>query len=265
MGVKYKIEKPLLPKRYQNFSLIPTSDGVSQSVYLLGNQFVLKIFDDRSKTEIDKEIKLHQQMIKHNLLVPKIVDSFEIDGEVVLVYEQIPGNSLKETTPAQVETIGEFLAKLHSIEFDFELDSGKYSKESLESLVDRYDIVPIKKCLDFVECNPKVDTLIHADLFRDNAKFIGNRLSGVYDFSDASIGDRYFDLGVVAISWCIDDLNLNQDKLEALFSGYSEEICLKEFVEYMKFVSLYYAATRYIGNRDYKELLEIFDRLKILS
>ena len=262
MGVKHKIEKSLLPKRYQNLSLIPTDDGVSQSVYFLGNQFVLKIFDDRSKAQIDKEIRLHQQMIKHNLLVPKIVDSFKIDRMEVLIYEQIAGTSPKETTPIQVEAIGEFLAKLHKIEFDFELDSSRHNKESLKSLVDRYSVTPIKKSLELIECNLKADTLIHADIFRDNAKFVDNRLSGVYDFSDASMGDRYFDLGVVAISWCIDNMNLNKDKLKALFSGYGKEICLREFVEYMKFVSLYYATTRYIKNGDYKELLEIYDLLK---
>ncbi len=55
------------------------------------------------------------------------------------------------------------------------------------------------------------DVLIHGDLFPDNAKFIDNKLQGVYDFSQSCVGNRYFDLSVLIISWCFkeDDFNMN--------------------------------------------------------
>ena len=45
MGVKTVVQKKQLPKKYQKYNLIETKDGVSDTVYLLNDIYVLKVFD----------------------------------------------------------------------------------------------------------------------------------------------------------------------------------------------------------------------------
>jgi homoserine kinase type II len=52
---------------------------------------------------------------------------------------------------------------------------------------------------------------IHADLFRDNVMFDGDRLTGFFDFYFAGVDTDLFDIAVCLNDWCID---LNSGKLE---------------------------------------------------
>jgi len=117
--------------------------------------------------------------------------------------------------------------------------------------------------------------VIHGDLFPDNAKFVNDKLTGVFDFIESCIGDSIFDLSVVANSWCFNrDSTLNIEYLNTLLNAYNDtnksEIELKSIKEYMLFASLFYAAqrfnTKYIEKRevdvkDYKEYMVKFDNI----
>ncbi len=91
MGVKRAISLGDIPLKYQKYSLIPTSDGVSATVYLLGDRFVLKVFEPDSS--IEDELKVLNSL--NSPLIPKVVDSFKIDnlpkGPLNYYYFQIPG------------------------------------------------------------------------------------------------------------------------------------------------------------------------------
>ena len=62
---------------------------------------------------------------------------------------------------------------------------------------------------------------VHGDLFRDNALFEGDRLTGVVDFNYACDEAWLFDLAVTANDWCSDeDGALERTRVEALLTAY---------------------------------------------
>jgi homoserine kinase type II len=63
---------------------------------------------------------------------------------------------------------------------------------------------------------------VHADLFRDNVLFEGERLGGVIDFYFAGTDTWAFDLAVACNDWCIDDATgaLDVARTRALLDAY---------------------------------------------
>ncbi len=246
---------------YQHLTITPTTDGVSQSVYLLGDRYVLKIFETKDRVEIDNEVALLDEI--KSLQIAHIVDRFMIDDREALVYEQLKGESLSTPTIDEVSQIAKFLREFHSYSNGMESTNEMlYSVERVTSLIDSTGYRPLIRELQRVDIELNQDGIIHGDLFVDNAKFIDGRLSGVYDFCDACVGDFLFELAVVAISWCYIGEELDIKRVERLLLEYNTPISYTEFKPYIHYALLYYATTRYIGGRDYGELLF---RLKLLE
>jgi homoserine kinase type II len=63
---------------------------------------------------------------------------------------------------------------------------------------------------------------VHADLFRDNVLFEGDRLGGVIDFYFAGVDTYLFDLAVTINDWCIDDATgaFIKPKFDAMLASY---------------------------------------------
>ena len=63
---------------------------------------------------------------------------------------------------------------------------------------------------------------VHADLFRDNAMFDGDVLTGIFDFYFAGVDTWLFDIAVVINDWCIDLATgeLDRARADALLAAY---------------------------------------------
>ena len=258
MGIKREIYKRELPLKYQKYNLIPTTNGVSSTVYLLDNRYVLKLFSSKSD-RVNGEIELLNSI--SNLPIPKVIDRFTIDNQIALIYTQIAGDIIKTPTKDEVYQIGKFLKEFHKQ--NIKIDSKElFSRDRLRELIISSKNITLLKYFNSIDIKLNRDGVIHGDLFIDNAKFRDGKLVGVYDFSDFSIGDFYFDLAVVSISFCFRDSILNIELLETLLDSYSASIDIDEFIEYIRYALLYYSTTRYISKYNYRELL---DRLEILK
>lgn len=81
--------------------------------------------------------------------------------------------------------------------------------------------------------------VIHADLFRDNALFMRDRLTGVIDFHYACEGPFAYDLAVTLLDWCFDGDEPVPARWHAVLEGYAsrrvpdadELAALPKFVE----------------------------------
>lgn len=260
MGVKTLIEKHQLPKEYQTFNLKETIDGVSDSVYLLGDSYVIKLFENSNKQNIRNEISLLDKL--KLLPTAKIIDTFNIDNKHAIVYTQIEGESKNNPDISQIKQIGIFLKSFHNISKN-EISSNikLFEKSQLKDMLQISQNKTLLNYFNHIAIELKTDGIIHGDLFIDNAKFKDDKLTGVYDFSEACQGDFLFDLAVVSISWCFDENILNRLKLDALLESYGTNINYDIFIKYIKYALLYYTTLRYINSRDYKELLIKLEKL----
>jgi len=259
VGVKTKISFKNLPKKYQDFKLISTKNGVSDSVYLLGDKFVVKIFEDKNYN-LQSEIKLLNYI--KSLKVIQFVEEFKIEKKQAIVYKQVAGRSILYPNITHIKQLGEFLKIFHG------KTKNKTSKnpmifeyEKIKMLVNNRGNKFIQSYFNKIKIQLKNDGIIHGDIFPDNVYFLDNKLNGILDFSEACNGDFLFDLAVVAISWCFDENKLNIDKLNTLLKTYDKNIKIDEFLEYMKYALICYTIDRYIDNRDYKQLLNRFKGL----
>jgi len=261
MGIKSSISNSDLPTRYQGYILYPTSDGVMATVYLLDDLYVLKLFDsDTPETIIDSEIELLNKI--KNLPIPKVIDRFELGNSTVVIFSQILGDVVVSPNYRDISQIGTFLRKFHNqSRYINTTDIQRYERGRLERLIKSTNNSILQKYFNKITLIPLSDGIIHGDLFLDNCKFLDGELSGIYDFSDASIGDFHFDLAVVAIDWCFDEDIVDNSRVDILLDSYDSPMKRELFVEYIKYALLYYATTRYIANRDYHELLRRLDTI----
>lgn len=248
-----------LPQKYKNFPLIKPKDGSQNSVYLLGDKYVLKLYDAPYLNGGD-EIKLLYHL--RALPVAHYVEKWNIKGCVGFIYEQIVGESIVHPKVHHIRELAYFLKKLHSKTANLvSHNTNIFDKESLKNLLQQEGLNTLQSHFQTIDIELKNDGIIHGDIFPDNVKWHHNALSGVYDFSEACNGDFIFDVAVVASSWCFDDDVPNYEKIYALLCAYGLAIPLIRFKEYIKYALVYYATKRYCDGRAYQELLKRLENI----
>ena len=70
--------------------------------------------------------------------------------------------------------------------------------------------------------------LIHGDLFRDNALFDNDKLTGVIDYYRACEDLLAIDIAIAINDWCREEEKFNNGKRDAIIDGYNEIRSLTE-------------------------------------
>jgi len=253
MAVFIDIDSQDLPKKYQKYNLTASKDGKSDSVFFLNDRYILKVFKSYTKEELKNEIYLLN--ILNNSKASNILDTFYIKNNQTIVYRYVNGLSLKQIQNNHIIQIAIYLKNMHKLTKN-KTSSNKqlFNQNNLIGMIKQSNNVKLLKIYNSITINLQNDGIIHGDLFADNCKFYSNKLSGVYDFCEACNGDFVFDLAVIAMSWCYEKHHLNKEKVLTLMRGYNLNISYKKFLVYIKYALLYYTTSRYINNREYKEL-----------
>lgn len=159
-----------------------------------------------------------------------------------LLQPRLAGEHPDQATAAQCEALGSFLGRMHNLNCDLKRDADRgpqwiieHARRMLRCCWQEHVtwLTPLLADLQgWLDTQPNLPTsIIHGDLFRDNALFCGTELTGVIDFYNAATGWRVFDLAICANDWCIsiDDegrASLDERRLRALVEGYHSHALL---------------------------------------
>jgi homoserine kinase type II len=220
------------------------SEGITNSNYYLTtskNKYILTIFEE-PKLNLNYAIELMDILAGMKIPCPTPVRTKKGDqvihlfGKPISIFTLLPGKTITNISPSvnMCEQIGETLAKLHIYSkehkrYDLGLrDNSWFTKtaEKLNPVLNMDDINLISnEILNQQDCVNKnlPEGVIHSDLFRDNAMFIGEELTGVIDFYYACNGYYLYDLAIITNDWCLkDNRKIDFVKQDALMKSYNK-------------------------------------------
>lgn len=242
------------------------SAGIENTNYFVDtdkNRFVLTIFEALSKDELPYFLDLMAHLAEHEVpsAHPKADNQghylSELKGKPAALVQRLTGRSITEPSITHCAALGKALGHLHVVGQSF---TGHRSNERgphwwhetakivMPHLADDQQQL-LKNELDFQKQHAHDDLprgVIHADLFRDNALFDGEQLTGIIDFYYACDDVLLYDVAVTVNDWCgNEDGSLNKARLNALLDAYQQERPLTEQEQQAWPVMLRAAALRF--------------------
>ncbi len=228
-------------------TLRPCAGGIENTNYFVDTghgRYVLTLFERLDDTQLPFYLALMKHLADRGLPVPgphAAADGailHRVAGKPAALVDRLPGVHHLAPDAAHCASLGTLLAEMHVAVADFPL-----RQPNLRGLAWWQATVPVvlpfldaeRQALASSELAYQVEVAgsalhaalprgaIHADLFRDNALFEGDRLSGVLDFYFAGVDALAFDIAVCLNDWCIDLASgrLATDRAEALVAAYS--------------------------------------------
>ncbi len=218
--------------------------GIENTNYFVttsSGEYVLTLFEQLSAAELDYFLDLMAFLAEHGVPTAHPVADEQgrylrtLKGKPAALVQRLPGKSVARPGVNHCATLGRELGRIHSVGRGFPLrrrnsrGPGWWSQTARRLLPllpqeDRRlleDELAFQKNYHFEELPRSV---IHADLFRDNALFVGERLTGIIDLYYACDGLMLYDLAITANDWAVTGAgSLDEPRLRALLGGYREQ------------------------------------------
>ncbi len=206
-------------------------------------RYVLTLFERLSPEQLPFYLHLMKHLAARGIPVPD--PQADAGGEILhtvcgkpaAVVNRLPGRPHLAPDADHCAAVGAMLAQMHLAGLDY-----PRAQANLRGLAWWTDTVPVLlPRLKAPQCGLITDELayqqqlaaspayaqlsrgpIHADLFRDNVLFDGERLSGFFDFYFAGVDTHLFDIAVCLNDWCtdLDSGRLVEGRAQALVAAY---------------------------------------------
>jgi len=137
----------------------------------------------------------------------------ELKGRPTAIVMRLEGKSVDEPNLEQCEAIGSAMARMHFIGTGFDQVRGDdrgiaWRRAAAAKVLPHLPAALARDVETELELSERMCELdlpsgvIHADLFRDNALFVEDELTGLIDFYYAFTGPFVYDLAVLMNDWC---------------------------------------------------------------
>lgn len=238
-------------ERYDLGSLVEyqgISAGIENTNFFVtttAGRYVLTLFEKHTAEEMPYFIDLMAHVADRGIPSPHPVADRTgeylqtLKGKPAALVMRLHGTSPETPSVAQCAAIGGMLAKMHVAAADYPAiranDRGpRWWRETAERVLprlDKEDAALLDEEIRFQGLYRFTDLprgVIHADLFRDNAMFEADELTGIIDFYYACNDVLLYDLAVTANDWCSrDGGELDMTRLAAMMQAYHGERPLK--------------------------------------
>jgi homoserine kinase type II len=225
------------------------AEGVENSNFLLhttSGYFILTLYEKRvAKNDLPFFLALMAHLAVHGITCPQPVKNRRgealamLAGRPAAIITFLEGIWPRKPNAAQCAGVGQVLAKMHLAGRDFGMSRANALSVSgwrplFDAAASRADELQhglrdfISAELDRMESGVWPEHLpkgvIHADLFPDNVFFLGEKLSGVIDFTFACNDILAYDIAITLNAWCFEtDHSFNVTKARAFLNAYGRE------------------------------------------
>ena len=222
------------------------SSGIDNSNFFLTTEqgeYVLTIFENLRFEQLPFYVQLMRHLAERGIPVPAPVPN--ADGELVvalhgkpaIIVSRLSGASQMAPQPVHCAEVGRMLARMHLAARDFALQQPNlrgldwvtatapevmpYLSESEAALL-RAEVAFQQAFAAGATYGALARGPVHADLFRNNVMFEGERLTGCFDFYFAGCDTWLFDVAVTVNDWCVDLATgvLDTARVRALLDAY---------------------------------------------
>ncbi|WP_273033870.1 homoserine kinase [Massilia timonae] len=228
------------------------SSGIDNSNFFLSTahapqsgEYVLTIFENLRFDQLPFYVKLMAHLAERGIPVPAPVPN--TDGELVvalhgkpaIIVSRLQGSSQLDPQPVHCAEVGRMLARMHLAAQDFALHQPNlrgldwwvetapavlpFLNEAEAALL-RSEVAYQSEFAAGATYAQLARGPVHADLFRNNVMFEGERLSGCFDFYFAGVDTWLYDVAVTVNDWCVDLATgvLDAARVRALLDAYHE-------------------------------------------
>ncbi|MCA3238033.1 MAG: homoserine kinase [Curvibacter sp.] len=188
------------------------------------HEYVLTLFERLSFEQLPFYLHLMKHLAARGIPVPDPAANRDGDilhtvcGKPAAVVNRLRGQSELAPGPSHCAAVGEMLARMHLAGLDYErrqpnLRGLPWWNDTVHKVLPHLDVAQATLLRSELAYQNHVAESaaykalprgpIHADLFRDNVMFEGDRLTGFFDFYFAGVDSFVFDLAVCLNDWCI--------------------------------------------------------------
>ncbi|SFR63972.1 homoserine kinase [Thiomicrospira sp. ALE5] len=221
--------------------------GIENTNYFVDTdqaRFVLTIFEHHDADELGYFLDIMAFMAQN--AIPTALPQADkrgsylnvLCGKPAALVERLNGVTLENPTIDQCHTMAKTLARFHKVGTSFSgyrandrgLDWAEATFNKINTSLSKCQIDMIDEEIHYqksVDWHALPQSVIHADLFTDNAMFDGDQLTGIIDLYYACQGPCLYDLAVMVNDWCRDkDNRLKQDYVNVVLKAYQAERAL---------------------------------------
>lgn len=216
--------------------------GIENTNYFVttsGGRYVLTLFEKLTARELPFYLNLMAHLAERGVPSAHPVASRSgsylgaLNGKPAALVAFLEGRDLESPSPQQCAAVGAVLARLHLAgqSYPAKMDNPRGPKwwkammPDILPFLTAEDSVLLKEEVRFQSLYRFSDLprgAIHADLFRDNVLFDGDRVAGVIDFYFACTDALLYDVAIAVNDWCIDDAcELDPARTRAFLDAYA--------------------------------------------
>src|SRR5450830_1455332 len=222
------------------------ASGIENSNFFLSSErgeYVLTIFENLSFEQLPFYLQLMRHLAERGVLVPAPIANADgalvtaLQGKPASIVSKLEGRSQIVPGPVHCAEVGAMLARMHLAAADFALQQPNLrglewwnwaAPQVLPCMEEaQADLLRLEmRHQNEIAASADYASLprgpVHADLFRNNVMFDGERLTGFFDFYFAGCDTWLFDVAVTVNDWCIDLASgaLDAARVRAMLDAY---------------------------------------------